>query len=140
MFHFRRDYADHDNVTVREQDILPPHELLVTRTMGEMDTSSSFSKEEEAVTSDTIEVSQMSPPISALLFPSWQLRFFIRADLGGFFHAYPHVGGPFRIFGSPEFLLPFRFTDIFDSQLFSVYPLLVSFRVNFYFRFTRNFG
>uniref|UniRef100_A0ACD5WDF9 Uncharacterized protein n=1 Tax=Avena sativa TaxID=4498 RepID=A0ACD5WDF9_AVESA len=82
------DYADH-----------------VTTALGEMsirDTSSAVGVMSMRDTSTALgdEVRQTAPPlcrpISARVFPSWQLQFFIREDTCGLFHTYPPLDGPFR--------------------------------------------
>ncbi|XP_044412226.1 uncharacterized protein [Triticum aestivum] len=58
---------------------------------------SSSSKQAEVVTHDVSPMSTHSSPlISARKPPGWHIQFFIRIDLGGSYHTYPHLGGPFR--------------------------------------------
>ena len=65
--------------------------------------TSSSSLHVDAVAHDTtIDVSPTSRHSStgsnfwAWLRQDWGLKFFIRVDLEGSFHTYPHVGGPFQ--------------------------------------------
>jgi hypothetical protein len=103
MFHFRYDYDYDDDVQMPEPEIMSQQELTLGKLSITDDTSSS-SMEANAVTSNddsTAEVQQTPsdhslPPISDRTYPPWQLRFFIRPGLGGFFHTYPTLGGPFR--------------------------------------------
>ncbi|KAI4993024.1 hypothetical protein ZWY2020_007337 [Hordeum vulgare] len=59
--------------------------------------ASSSSTQPVAVTHDISPVSrQSSPPIFAYNPSGWHIQFFIRIDVGGYFHTYPSLGGPFQ--------------------------------------------
>ncbi|KAE8803853.1 hypothetical protein D1007_20212 [Hordeum vulgare] len=59
--------------------------------------ASSSSTQPVAITHDISPVSrQLSPPIFARNPSGWHLQFFIRIDVGGYFHTYPSLGGPFQ--------------------------------------------
>jgi hypothetical protein len=102
MFHFRYDYDYDDDVQMPEPEIMSQQELTLGKLSITDDTSSSSTEADAVTTNDTAAEVQQTPsdhslpPISDRTFPPWQLRFFIRPALGGFFHTYPTLGGPFR--------------------------------------------
>ncbi|XBI46173.1 hypothetical protein VPH35_110481 [Triticum aestivum] len=59
--------------------------------------TSSSSKQADLVTHDVSPTSTHSSPLISARKPSgWPIELFIRIDLGGSFHTYPCLGGPFR--------------------------------------------
>ncbi|XBH86931.1 hypothetical protein VPH35_074504 [Triticum aestivum] len=83
----RCEYPSHDVPAPLETPLLEPKDP----------NTSSSSMQAEALTHDIPPMPRhSSPPILACYFSSWHLRFFIRADLGGSFHTYPSLGGPFQ--------------------------------------------
>ncbi|XP_037447180.1 uncharacterized protein LOC119316896 isoform X2 [Triticum dicoccoides] len=91
----------------REPNVLASKELLDTTTLESITNASSplqptplqpdmlSSKGASSTWAEEVTHS-LTPPILARKPAGWNHQFFIRVDLGGFFHTYPELGGPFR--------------------------------------------
>lgn len=91
----------------REPNVLASKELLDTTTLESITNTSSppqptpfqsgmlSSKDASSTRAEEVTHS-LTPPILARKPAGWNHQFFIRVDLGGSFHTYPELGGPFR--------------------------------------------
>ena len=91
----------------REPNVLASKELLDTTTLESITNASSplqptplqpdmLSSKDASFTWAEEVTPSLTPPILARKPAGWNHQFFIRVDLGGFFHTYPELGGPFR--------------------------------------------
>jgi hypothetical protein len=111
MFNFRTDHAYH-YWALEEPDLFTAKELfIVMATLGKSPiTDASSTRAEVATLSPT-------PPISARKPAGWNHQFFIRVDLGGVFHTYPELGGPFRSLEEADKAILLRLDELRDPKM-----------------------
>jgi hypothetical protein len=58
-----------------------------------------------------------TPSILARKLADWNHQFFIRVDIGGAFHTYPQLGGPFRSVEEAEEAMLRRLHELRDPKM-----------------------